>query len=67
MYRTLMKIYWIIVNFSFKKRTRRFNVLFLILKSHESNFADFIVAMQSILTNLKIEEAFKFDDEKQIF
>ena len=62
-----MKMYLIFVDFSFKKRNRRFNVFYFIFKSHKSNFANVIVAMQSILTNLKTEKFFKFDDEKQNF
>ena len=60
-------MYLIFVNFSFKERIRRFNVFSLIFESHESNFSDVIVAMQSILMNLKAEKTLKFDDEKQIF
>lgn len=46
MYRTLMKFYVNIISFNFRKRTRRINVLFLILNSHDNNFNDVVHALQ---------------------
>ena len=67
MYRILMRMYMIFANFFFKKRIRRFNVLSLILESHESNFADIVAVLQSLLANLKVDESLTFDDEKKVF
>lgn len=48
MYRTLIKVYLIIITFSFRERARRFNVLSLTLKLHKSNFDNIVASLQSM-------------------
>lgn len=63
MYQSLMRIYLIIAIFIFRERVRRFNVLSLMLDSHESNFVDVIDAF-SVMRDLDSDISTSIENKK---